>query len=126
QPFNTTEISIYRERRIPMNRHARRIMLSLAAIGLVLAAARPAIAQYAFTTIDFPGAAGTEVLGFTPQTMVGDFIDSDGNNHGWLLPAHGGTIQQFDVPDAWFTSLSAIDHRGDFGGVYRDDPAHPL
>jgi hypothetical protein len=128
QPFKSTPINIDRERRIPINRHARCIMLFVAAAGLagvVMAAPGPATAKYTFTTIDFPGAVGTEVLGFSPQTTVGDFIDADGNNHGWLLPAHGGTIQQFDVPGAWFTSVSAINHRGDFGGVYRDDPAHP-
>jgi hypothetical protein len=131
QPFKpTTPIIIYRERRSPMNRHARRIILSLAAAGLALAgpvlAGPPSTAQYAFTTIDFPGATGTEVLGFSPQTIVGDFIDTAGNNHGWLLSPNHGTFQQFDVPGAWFTSVSAINHRGDFGGVYRDDPTHPL
>jgi uncharacterized membrane protein len=129
QPFkSTTSTSIYCERRIPMNRHTRGIIASLAAVvlaGLALAAPRPATARYAFTTIDVPGAIGTEVLGFTPQTMVGDFIDADGNNHGWLLSPHHGTFRQFDVPGAWFTSVSAINHRGDFGGVYRDDPGHP-
>jgi len=129
QPFKpTTPISIYRERRIPINRGARRIMLFLAAIvlaGLVMAAPRPATAQYTFTTIDYPGAASTDLLGFTPQTMVGDFADADGNMHGWLLPATGGGFQTFDVPGAWFTGLWDINHHGDFTGVYRDDPAHP-
>jgi len=41
QPFKpTTPIGIYEERRIPMNRHTRRIILSMAAVvlaGLVLA-----------------------------------------------------------------------------------------
>src|SRR5258708_40367063 len=67
QPFKpTTPIGIYQERRIPMNRHTRRIILSLAAVvlaGLAMAAPRPATPQYAFTTLDFPGAAGTEILG---------------------------------------------------------------
>src|SRR6267143_1178786 len=61
QPFKpTTPVGIYQERRTPMNRHTRRIILSMAAVvlaGLALAAPRPATAQYAFTTIDFPGAA---------------------------------------------------------------------
>src|SRR5213594_3913673 len=56
QPFKpTTPIGIYQERRIPMNRHTRRIILSLAAVvlaGLAMAEPRPATAQYAFTTID--------------------------------------------------------------------------
>jgi len=129
QPFKpTTPIGIYQERRIPMNRHTRRIILSMAAVvlaGLAMAAPRPATAQYAFTTIDFPGAAGTEILGFSTRTMVGDFVDAEGNNHGWLLSAQGGNFLQYDVPGAWFTSLSAINHLGQKGGVYRDDPGHP-
>src|SRR5258708_3977081 len=129
QPFKpTTPIGIYQERRIPMNRQTRRIILSLAAVvlaGLAMAAPRPATAQYAFTTIDFPGATGTEILGFSTRTLVGDFVDAEGNNHGWLLSAQSGNFLQYDVPGAWFTSLSAINHRGWFGGVYRDDPAHP-
>src|SRR6266571_4686117 len=129
QPFKPTKpIGIYQKRRIPMNRHARRIILSMAAVvlaGLAMAAPRPATAQYAFTTIDFPGAASTDVLGFTTRTMVGDFADAGGNMHGWLLSAHRGTFQQFDVPGAWFTPLSAINLSDNFGGVYRDDPGHP-
>jgi hypothetical protein len=128
-----TPISIYRKGRSPMTRHRRGVIISVAAVvlaglalaGPVLAGPRPQTAHYAFTTIDVPGATGTEVLGFTPQTMVGDFADVEGNTHGWLLSAQGGEFQQFDVPGAWFTSLSAINHSGDFGGVYRDDPAHP-
>src|SRR6266404_3781202 len=115
QPFKpTTTIGIYQERRIPMNRHTRRIILSLAAVvlaGLAMAAPRPATAQYAFTTIDFPGAAGTEILGFSTRTMVGDFVDAGGNNHGWLLSAQDGEFQQFDALGACFTRLSALDHR---------------
>jgi len=98
QPFKpTTRIGIYQERRIPMNRHTRRIILSLAAVvlaGLAMAAPRPATAQYAFTTIDFPGAAGTEILGFSTRTIVGDFVDAGGNNHGWLLSAQSGNFLQ--------------------------------
>src|SRR2546425_12374467 len=73
QPFKpTTSIGIYQERRVPMNRHNYRMILSMAAVvlaGLVLVrpvlAGPPQNAHYTFTTIDFPGAAGTEILGFT-------------------------------------------------------------
>src|SRR5882724_3677609 len=48
QPFKpTTPIGIYQERRIPMNRHTCRIIVSLGAVvvaGLALAAAQPAAA----------------------------------------------------------------------------------
>jgi uncharacterized membrane protein len=129
QPFkSTTPINIHRGGRIPGNRATRRIILSLAAVvlaGLALAAPRPATAQYAFTTIDVPGAASTDLIGFAPETLVGDFADAEGNMHGWLLSTTSGNFRQFDVPGAWFTSLSAINRRGHFGGVYRDDPEHP-
>src|SRR5437660_10498795 len=111
-----------------MHGQPRRTILSLAAAvlaGLALASPRPAAAQYAFTTIDFSGAASTDLLGFSTRTMVGQFADADGNTHGWLFSAKSGQFQQFDVPGAWFTSLSAVNHIGAFGGVYRDDPAHP-
>jgi probable HAF family extracellular repeat protein len=124
----TTPIGLHQERRIPMSRYTPRLILCLAGVvlaGLGLAAPPPATAQYAFTTLDFPGAAGTEVLGFNTRTMVGDFADAQGNTHGWLLPASSGQFQQFDVPGAWSTSVSAINHRGQFGGVYFNDPLHP-
>src|SRR2546425_2504132 len=129
QPFkHPTPICIYEERRIPMYRLTPRILLSRAAVvlaGLAMAAPRPATAQYAFTIVDFPGAASTDVLGFAGNTMVGDFNDAEGNTHGWLFSANSGEFQQFDVPGAWFTVVSAINLRGQFGGVYRDDPQHP-
>jgi probable HAF family extracellular repeat protein len=129
QPFKpTTPIGISQERSIRMNRHTRRIILSMAAVvlaGLAMAAPQSASAQYAFTIIDVPGAANTDLVGFTAKTMVGDFNDAEGNMHGWLFSATSGGFQQFDVPGAWLTGLSAINHRGQFGGVYRDDPEHP-
>src|SRR4051795_3470293 len=122
------EISTYQQRNNPMNQHNRRIIPALAAVllaGLAMAAPQPAAAQYSFTPIDFPGSTSTDVLGFTPRTLVGDFTDADGNMHGWLLSTPSGNFRQYDVPGAWFTTLSAISHRGQFGGIYRDDPAHP-
>src|ERR1043166_2670939 len=108
-----------------MNRICNRILpfaiLLLTAIALVLP--RSASAQYSFTTIDPPGAVNTDLIGFSGNTLVGDFNDADGNTHGWLNSK--GVFSQFDVPNAWFTSLSAINHSGQFGGVYRDDLEHP-
>ncbi len=71
-----------------MNRHNRRMILSMAAVvlaGLAMAAPRPVSAQYAFTIIDVPGATSTDLVGFTGKTMVGDFNDAEGNTHGWLF-----------------------------------------
>src|SRR6516162_9249054 len=127
-----TPIGTYRKRRHFMNRLNRRVIISAAVLvsGLamaspVLAGPRPATAHYTFTTVDFPGSIYTDLLGFTPETMVGQFIDTGGSTHGWLFSEEGGAFQQFDVPGAWMTTLSAIDHSGTFGGVYRDDSAHP-
>ncbi len=124
----TAPIGFHEQRGIALNRHPRRIILSMAAVvlvGLAMAVTRSATAQYAFTIVDFPGATGTEVLGLSARTMVGDFADAQGNTHGWLLSATSGEFQQYDVPGAWLTTLSAINQRGQFGGVYRDEPAHP-
>ena len=126
--------SMFRKGKNGMNGRTRRVVLSVAAVvlsglvlaGPVLAGPGPKAAHYSFTTVDFPGAVYTDLLGFTPQTMVGQFIDAGGRTHGWLLSPHHGTFQQFDVPGAWSTTLSAINHHGVFGGVYRDDPANPL
>jgi uncharacterized membrane protein len=119
---------LHRNRRILINRYNGRKILQLAAVllaALALAASQSASAQYSFTTLDFPGAASTDLLGFTPRTIVGDFADAEGNMHGWLLSTPSEEFRQFDVAGAWFTSLSAINHRGQFGGVYRNDPGHP-
>src|ERR1041385_6711858 len=101
----------------------QRIITRLALMVLVLLVSRAAVAQYTFTTLDFPGAVNTDLLGFSGNTVVGDFSYADGNTHGWLNTK--GVFAQYDVPGAWFTSLSAINHRGDFGGVYRDDLLNP-
>src|SRR2546430_10805128 len=92
-------ISLHRQTRIPMKRQNDRIMASLAAVvlaGVVLAAPRPATAQYTFTMLDAPGAASTDLTGSAGQRLAGDFADAEGNMHGWL--ATGGEFQQFDVP----------------------------
>src|SRR5437868_3655735 len=60
-------------------------LLGLALAGPVLAAPQSATRNYTFTILDFPGSTGTEVLRFNSQTLVGDFADTDGNTHGWLL-----------------------------------------
>src|SRR5258707_14196461 len=128
QATPTPQIRPQGKGRSQATRNTRRIVVSLAAAllaGLCLAAPRPATAQYAFTTVDFPGAASTDLLGFSTRTMVGQFADADGNTHGWLFSAKSGPFQQFDAPGAWFTTLSAINQRGDFGGVYRNDLDHP-
>src|SRR5260370_12428020 len=100
-----------------MNGHNRHFILSIAVVvlaGLAMAAPRPATAQYAFTIVDVPGAASTDLVGFAGNTMVGDFNDAEGNTHGWLFSATSGQFQQFDVPGAWVTRLSSLNHLGQF------------
>src|SRR5262245_26003461 len=98
--------------------------LTLTAItALSLALSRPAAAQYVFSQLNYPGAVDTDLLGMSGKTMVGDFDGSDGALHGYILNKSGFT--QFDVVGAWFTSISGINHSGDFAGVFREDTSHP-
>src|ERR1041385_8675918 len=91
---------------------------------LGLSTARPAAAQYYFTSVDVPGASATAVTGLSSKMIAGETTDVDANTHGFLLTKAGFT--QIDVPGAWYTTLYALNDHGQFGGVYRDDPAHPL
>jgi uncharacterized membrane protein len=95
-------------------------LFALAVAALLLSTlAAPASAQYNFTNLDYPGAVNTSLLGHSGLTTGGYFNGADGVVHGWLLKK--GVFSQYDVPGAWNTQLSAINHRGDFGGTFRDD-----
>src|SRR5260370_8038213 len=81
--------SIYRKTRIPMIRHTRHFILSIAVVvlaGLAMAAPRPATAQYAFTIIAVPGAPSTALVGFTAKTLLGNFNTPAANTHDCLFP----------------------------------------
>jgi probable HAF family extracellular repeat protein len=71
-------------------------ILSLAV--LLFASAPLALGQGTYTQIDFPGAITTEALGIdTAGDIVGGYVDSSDNSHGFLLS--GGVYTTIDDPD---------------------------
>ena len=74
-------------------------LLASAALGLLLGIPCAADAQqYAFTTVDVPGATRTAANGNSATTVAGGFDDTDGNTHGFIL--RKGTFTTVDVPGA--------------------------
>jgi hypothetical protein len=66
-----------------------------------------------------------DTLGFTEgrginnsRTVVGDYIPSDGNLHGFFLSS--GTFTEFDVPGAVQTAVLSINDAADFTGTLVD------
>ena len=67
-----------------------------------------------------------DTVGFTegrginnPRTVVGDYVGSDGNSHGFFLS--GGTFTTYDVPGAVFTAVLGINNPADFTGTFSND-----
>src|SRR6266446_1672824 len=127
QPFKpTTPIAIYQERRIPMNRHTRRIILSMAAVvlaGLAMAAPRPATAQYAFTTIDFPGSTRTSLVQMNDRGQAVGIgrIPSEGATTPYGFIWQNGVINDVSFPGAFGTGLDGINEQGDVCGFTTDE-----
>src|SRR5205807_685716 len=74
-----------------------------------------------FTTINVPGATATFALSTNPPgDIVGDYQDSSGNCHGFLLSK--GKFTSIDFPGALFTAADGIgvNPRGDIVGDYVD------
>ena len=90
-----------------------------AALGLLLGAAAPASAEYAFTQIDAPEAKATYANGNTLHRIVGEYDDEDGNTHGFVLQK--GVFSRFDAPGAdGYTSINGINGDGQRSGIYYD------
>src|SRR5689334_16120691 len=89
-----------------------------AALGLLLGIPCVAHAQYAFTTIDVPGATRTAANGNSTTALAGGFDDADGNTHGFVLSKAG--FATVDVPGADSTELNGINASGSFTGTYFD------
>src|SRR5262245_54952517 len=89
-------------------------------------AVAPSIAMsQPLTTIDFPGAVHTLALGINEAgEIVGRYISSDGNTHGFLLRA--GVFTTIDVPGAIQTNIAGINSHGDIVGrhVTADNVSH--
>src|SRR5437879_1956463 len=92
------------------------------ALSLVLALRGESLAQErepeTFVTIDVPGAASTGSsapnlrLKINPEgQIVGGYLDATGKAHGFLLEDDSFTT--IDYPGATFTTLNAINPRGD-------------
>jgi uncharacterized membrane protein len=70
-----------------------------------------------FTTIDYPGATQTFVNGINSAgDIVGGWVDTAGNEHGFLL--HDGAFTSFDYPVADWTVAYGITPQGDIVGQY--------
>ena len=70
-----------------------------------------------------PIADPNDTVGFTEgrginnlRTVCGNYLGSDGNNHGFFLS--GGTFTGYDVPGAVFTAVLSINNPGDFTGTF--------
>jgi probable HAF family extracellular repeat protein len=74
------------------------------------------------TILDFPGAILTEAVGVNDDgQVVGDYMDTTGNFHGFVWA--NGIFSTFDVPfpEATTTAPSAINNVGQIVGFYFDD-----
>jgi uncharacterized membrane protein len=109
-------------------KHTLSLMAALA-LGLMFTGVQAAWAQQpasgTYTTIDFPGAAGTIVppsfalnLGTSGQFVGCYFNTPNGMVHGFLL--NQGTFTTIDFPGSLFTELSGINPQGDIVGNYVD------
>ncbi|HEY4256627.1 MAG TPA: hypothetical protein VGM66_05390 [Candidatus Udaeobacter sp.] len=77
-------------------------------------------------TFSAPIVDPNDTVGFTEgrginnsSTVCGDYVGSDGKNHGFFLS--GGTFTEYDVPGAVSTSVLGINDPGDFTGSFSDD-----
>lgn len=75
--------------------------------------------SYLFTTIDFPNASKTLVMGNNSRSdLVGYYAGTDKVDHGFLL--RGGVFATLDFPgsDVAWTQATAINDAGDIAGAY--------
>ena len=94
--------------------------LAMCAISVAFATWSIASAQ-SYTTVDYPGAALTELIGGpNPQgTSVGGYtLTAGGALHGFTV--RGGVFTPFDPPGSTFTTVNFINPRGDIVGSYVD------
>jgi uncharacterized membrane protein len=93
------------------------MILTLVTFGLMLAVGVAAYSGPRFTTIDFPGAVTTVANGINPAgDIVGAFVDSSGEEHGFLIRA--GSFTSFDYPGSVWTEAWGINPQGDIVGQY--------
>lgn len=74
------------------------------------------------TTIDFQGAASTQILGLNNRGQaVGSYTDSQKVTHGFVYDWHMHTFQQIDVPGSTSTVVNGINKHGWLVGFYTDN-----
>jgi len=70
-----------------------------------------------FSTLDFPGATGTQARGINNAgQVVGFYYDASGEQHGFLKDSSGYTT--IDYPGAVTVNLYGINNNGQILGVY--------
>lgn len=101
-------------------------VLIIASAALLLVGAVHAGPPSQFVSIDYPGALLTNAQGISPGgDIVGTYIDSSGNQHGFLLS--NGKFASLDYPGGPGTSTFArgISPDGDIVGSYTTPPGTP-
>jgi len=87
-------------------------------LGMMMLATGSASAQQ-FVTIDPPGSIATSTGAINDLgQVVGDYVDSGGVDHGYLLSA--GVYTTIDFPQAIGTACAGINNSGQIVGSYRD------
>ncbi|HLJ93947.1 MAG TPA: PEP-CTERM sorting domain-containing protein [Gemmataceae bacterium] len=96
----------------------KQIVYGWLALGLFAGAVGQGRTDYAFSTIDYPGALLTFAEGINASgQVVGVYLGQDSRDHGFLFS--GGTYRSFDVPGAFgLTDAKAINNAGQIVGRY--------
>ena len=68
-------------------------------------------------------ATSTAANGNSTHEIAGQFVDADGNTHGFVLSK--GVFTTIDVPDAGLTSVNGISANGRLAGTYEDADEAP-
>lgn len=85
----------------------------ISAVATITASERP----YSYSPIDYPGAAATTLSGINARgDIVGNYVDTDGMSHGFLL--RDGVFTPIDVPGAAGSDARGINPAGDIVGGY--------
>jgi uncharacterized membrane protein len=84
---------------------------------LLLVGAVHADPLFHFSSIDYPAAVLTNAQGISPGgDIVGTYVDTSGNQHGFLL--RNGNFSSIDFPGATVTFARGISADGDIVGSY--------
>jgi len=98
----------------------KQIALVALAIGVAVLATAVTGAErvLVYATIDVPGAIRTSPQGINSKGDIsGGFVDSAGQQHGFLLSA--GVFTKIDYPGAEYTDARGLNSRGEIVGAYR-------